>query len=335
MMFSTWTSAKQCSSFSTNGSAASNFANYRFYDMRNIPNDTWDTLQNTTGSSNASAAAFTNDMSWRLDWAPRNGLRVPDANSGTISIDYQSKNVAMRNVVDRSDNNVTTALGLATYREDQSSQQSSGIDFCKTDLMYISLRVRTRISGAKGACAGFFTYKNDTTEIDIEVLTRNDNTTLGLKTQPTVDDSGDEIKGSQFNMSFPFGLIREDWMTYRLDWVASHVVWYVEGVQMAGTTVNVPVDPSHLYINLWGNGGTWTGEMALGQSALLEIQWVELAYNLSNTTPVVQDGTNICNLDDPGLTDPAQRSFDSQGRKISLNAVVLLSTILAILEISS
>lgn len=119
-------------------------------------------------------------------------------------------------------------------------------------MLYLSLRVSARTSGARGACAGFFTYKSDAEEIDIEILTRNDDTAVGLRTQPTVDDAGDAISGSQFNQSLPYGRTREDWVTYRLDWVAGQVVWYIEGVEMASTAVNVPTNPSHLTINLWG-----------------------------------------------------------------------------------
>lgn len=38
--------------------------------------------------------------------------------------------------------------------------------------------------------------------------------------------------------------------------------------------------------------------MALGDSALLEVQWIEMAYNLSDSTPIANASGSLCNLDD-------------------------------------
>lgn len=218
-----------------------------------------------------------------------------------------------------------TALGLLSSRENDAMHQSSGIDFNEDAILYLSLRLYARISGAPGACAAFFTYENDTQEADMEFLTRDQDELVGFNTQPTYDIHGNYINGSHYNMSLPHDLTREEWALYRMDWVADQVVWYIDGVEMGSTTVNVPVVPSHLYITMWGesqprpwwkcapdsnlnmhagNGGTWTGNMTLGESALLEIQWIEVAYNLSGASPVTNSSYGICDLDSQGSWDP-------------------------------
>lgn len=201
--------------------------------------------------------------------------------------------------------------------------QSSGIDFTEESILYLSLRLKARISGAPGACAAFFTYENDTQEADMEVLTRDNDTTVGFNTQPNYDIHGNYIPGAHWNMSYPDDQSREDWVTYRMDWVKDQVVWYIDGTHVGNTSVNVPVVPSHLYITMWGefythrynpdrnhtcaltltcnttlgNGGTWTGNMTIGQSALLEIQWIEVAYNLSGAVPTANASSSVCSLD--------------------------------------
>lgn len=43
-------------------------------------------------------------------------------------------------------------------------------------------------------------------------------------------------------------------------------------------------------INLWSDGGFWSGDLPLGQEVYLGVEWIELAYNVSsgnsNDSPV-------------------------------------------------
>jgi hypothetical protein len=38
--------------------------------------------------------------------------------------------------------------------------------------MHASIRIRAKVVGSKGACAGMFTYFDDDNESDIEILTK-------------------------------------------------------------------------------------------------------------------------------------------------------------------
>ncbi|KAG7405842.1 hypothetical protein Forpe1208_v014460 [Fusarium oxysporum f. sp. rapae] len=272
-----------CSSFVTNGTASSQFAYYRFYDFRNISSDNWDDFKKPNNPNNATAGASTNDMGWQLDWAKRDGLRDAGPNFGPniLPIDYQPQSIYIRNISSEGDKEALTALAFPSSRQNVTKLQSSGMDFTDDAILHCSLRLYARLSGAPGACAAFFVYKNDSQEADIELLTRNEEEIVGFNTQPTFDIHGKYIPGSHWNMSLPGNISRETWIHYRMDWVADQVVWYINGIEMANTSVHVPVAPSRLSIALWGNGGSWTGNMTLGKSALLEVQWFEVAYNLS------------------------------------------------------
>lgn len=86
----------------------------------------------------------------------------------------------------------------------------------------------------------------------MELLTRDATDIVGFNTQPSIDIHGDYINATHFNESLPNGSTRETWNTYRMDWTADQVVWYVNGVQLANTSTNIPVEPSLVYINMWG-----------------------------------------------------------------------------------
>lgn len=55
----------------------------------------------------------------------------------------------------------------------------------------------------------------------------------------------------------------------------------MDGMQAAETSVNVPATPSMFIVNMWSNGGSWSGNMEVGKDAILQIQWVEMAFNVS------------------------------------------------------
>jgi hypothetical protein len=46
----------------------------------------------------------------------------------------------------------------------------------------------------------------------------------------------------------------------------------------------VPNKPSMVILNLWSNGGLWSGNMTVGSSVFMGIEWIELAYNISGHT---------------------------------------------------
>lgn len=80
-----------------------------------------------------------------------------------------------------------------------------------------------------------------------------------------------------------------------------------------------------------GNGGTWTRNMTLGTSALLEIQWLEVAFNLSGARPS-EKGVKTCELDpekgsddwQPYIFPPAHESRSSRIQVCFVLSFILL-----------
>ena len=50
---------------------------------------------------------------------------------------------------------------------------------------------------------------------------------------------------------------------------------------MAQNTYSVPRKPSGLVLNMWSDGGEWSGNMSVGDKAEFQIGWVELVFNTS------------------------------------------------------
>lgn len=198
-------------------------------------------------------------------------------------------------------------LSLNTRRLRNNTQLGGEIFYSRADVDAISFRVSARVSGASGAVAGFFTYHNDTQESDIEILTRDGDGRVHFSNQPTTDKNEKIISGATFNDSLPESTSTNDWAVYRLDWLPSlnMSVWYVDGEQLRTTQTNVPQIASTVFIDMWSNSGWWSGDMAVGEQATLEIQWIEMAFNASATATSVPDDGVVCTIDE-GVGSPVE-----------------------------
>lgn len=57
--------------------------------------------------------------------------------------------------------------------------------------------------------------------------------------------------------------------------------WYVDGQSVANISFQAPRDPAGLIVNMWSDGGSWTGDMSVYDQAYLQIQWIQMVYNTS------------------------------------------------------
>lgn len=78
------------------------------------------------------------------------------------------------------------------------------IFFRPADLDAVSMRLSARVYGDTGAVAGFFTYFNDTQESDIELLTRDYDTSVHFTNQSTLDEDDEPVPDSTFNRTLPW-----------------------------------------------------------------------------------------------------------------------------------
>jgi beta-glucanase (GH16 family) len=212
---------------------------------------------------------------------------------------------------------IKTHLSLTTSYND--NQTGAEIDFASTDVLYASIRAQVRVMGDAGAVAGIFTYHNDTSESDIEIITRDEQSNIHYSNQPTTDDESHVIPGSTFNVTITGNKNWTDWQTYRLDWLPGHTVWYVNGIQTASTTVNVPQEPSSIILNMWSNGGLFSGRMAKGSQAKMDIAWIELIFNTSEGYAPTSSNqkSKVCSVDN-SVGSPTSASNRCEGHRIGV-----------------
>lgn len=174
-----------------------------------------------------------------------------------------------------------------------SFQSAAEIDSVSENFHFLSIRFLARIRGDPGACAGIFTWRcpglcrspstPDVEEADIEILTRDPRNVMQLTNQPVESPSGRTKPEATKNVTLSSGSTWESWNEYRYDWTPGLSSWYVNGSLVGEISYQAPKNPAQLILNMWGNGGSWTGNMSVGGSAYLQIQWIEIAYNTSGS----------------------------------------------------
>jgi len=118
-------------------------------------------------------------------------------------------------------------------------------------------------------------------EADIEILTAGPRDMVQYTNQPSNDKNGNALPQATVNSTNPGTRDWTLWNTYRLDWMPKMTSWYVNGESVANISFQAPRDPSGLIMNMWSDGGSWTGNMSLYDEAYLQIQWIEVVYNTS------------------------------------------------------
>lgn len=95
-----------------------------------------------------------------------------------------------------------------------------------------------------------FTYLNDSTESDIEILTRDPINHIRCTNQPSTGPDGYTIKRASTDVTLPRHAVWTDWNTYRIDWLPDLSWWYVNKDPVLNKAYGVPKLPSYLDINV-------------------------------------------------------------------------------------
>ena len=249
-----------CDCFRTLDGSASTYANHALLDFSKVAG--------TTSSAFLTSAAFTSLFF------------IGDGNSSASAIAPLAKFNQRQNI-----NIVSDSGSPPSYLRMQStrlsdSQSIAQIDSVASDILFGSFRVRCRIHGAPGAVAGIFTYASNSQESDIEILTTESPRQFHATNQPnSVPDATTvvQIPGSV-----------ADSTEWRLNWGAGMTQTLVNGSVVNKKTVHTPTQPGSFIVNLWSDGGEWSGMMPMGQSAYMDIEFIEMVYNRSS------DGAKAC-----------------------------------------
>jgi beta-glucanase (GH16 family) len=141
------------------------------------------------------------------------------------------------------------------------------------------------------------TSSSSVQEADIEILTRGPQNKIQLTNQPSESPSGDTLSQATLNATLPDGIEWTAWNEYRYDWLPGSSSWYVNGASVGRISFQAPRDPSGIILNMWSNGGSWTGNMSTGGASYLQIQWIEIVYNTSGpasgSTKLVSDELDL------------------------------------------
>lgn len=309
--------SQNCTCYVVNSGADSKtpqyFQYYRFYDFRNLadkPGQFVNPPDLITDSQDAGAepvndANILNSDAWNTDWSIQNWSKDATSDFPTRMVNSPANIYLQQN---NDSNDPFTFLTLRTSRLD-AFQSASEIENLQKNMKHASLRMAGRVVGGKGAVAGFFTFFDDTNESDIEILTDDSTDVIRYTNQPAVDKKGDEVSTASIERSklAPWN----EWQNHRIDWLDQNSYWYLNGEQVAANTYSVPREPSGLVINMWSDGGEWSGNMSVGDSAEFQIQWIEMTFNTSGPVEGPKGGTNkrdvekreehckiVCKIDD-------------------------------------
>lgn len=165
----------------------------------------------------------------------------------------------------------------------------------RDDILYGSFRIGMKTTQISGTCGAFFMYRNDTNEIDMEFLSRNQQATgnhgfVNLVIQsPESADVGFVQPGSNDfeNHSIPLDPA-EMYHEYRFDWLPDRVDFYFDSQWMSTIRTNVPKSPGAIHVSHWSNGNPgWSGGPP-NEDAVLTISYIKAYFNSSRSKTTTQ-----------------------------------------------
>ncbi|KAI1772317.1 glycoside hydrolase family 16 protein [Hypoxylon cercidicola] len=294
------TAALNCHCYLTNGSRPQYFVNHQFLDFRNIANPRIPgVINNRTAATNAGVThPYFNSTTFANTWAVN--AWVSGSPDQTVYSTYSRNDVYIATNSDGNPNS-RTYMSMRTYRHPAANgnfQESAEIQTRSPNYRYVSMRMYARTRGAPGAVTAMFTYRGGATddavqEADLEVLTRDGTNQAHYTNQPS-SANGTARPLATNKVTIPTW---SAWRIHRFDWAPDVSTWYVDGRPVNNNTYQVPRDPATLLFNVWSDGGRWSGPMASGQSAFMDVQWIEILYNNTDYPSRYAHCANVCSVD--------------------------------------
>jgi hypothetical protein len=319
------TDDSKCGCYLTNGTANSFFTSHEFLDFRSLDQyqGVPDPLADADASADASVtSSFFTSTAWKSSWTIQNWNNSGSGGArsdATVLRVNSPNNVYIEKNTDPTPSS-KTYLTLRTQRMPD-FQTAAEIESNSTAYHFLSVRMLARTIGSSGAVTALFTYRKadahtDVQEADLEVITHDPPDLVHYTNQPSVSAAGDVVDDATRNVTLPGGLRWSDWAVHRLDWTPTQSTWYVDGVQTANISFQVPRDDAQVILNSWSDGGQWTGNMSVGDAAFMQIQWLDMVYNstaqgttkkglavLDGRADVGAEGCKaVCSVDDTSKT---------------------------------
>jgi beta-glucanase (GH16 family) len=159
-----------------------------------------------------------------------------------------------------------------------------------------------KTSKVPGTVAAFFFYRNNTSEIDIESLSRfSDPYKTYFAIQPQIYDNGQasplthDKHNLQFDPTEVTYIIKssctfltrrfaQDFHEYRFDWLPGSVKFYIDNIFVREMTTNIPDSPGRVLLNHWTDGNPLFSGGPPNQNSDLSISHLNLFFNSSEST---------------------------------------------------
>lgn len=313
-----------CDCYLTSGPDPSYFQYHRFWDFGSVSADASGddftiapplVTEHENAGLEPVTCDYLNTTKWNSDWQIQNWTSYATVESPVKSVNSAQNVFISRN----SSNNGSTYLTLRANKLPD-FMSISEIDSQQKNLFHSSIRARMRVipngmsnklapsAGATsidgdnstsnhpadpGVVAGLFTYFSSTEESDLEILTRDPTDRIRYSNQPDFNyKTGNTILGASSDVAIPDAFDWTQWLEHRIDWHNGISRWYIDGDLMLSKEKNVPTDPSGLILNLWGDGGEWSGNMSVGGQVQLAIEWIEMVFNVSGPVEGTGTGSN-------------------------------------------
>lgn len=155
---------------------------------------------------------------------------------------------------------------------------SSQVSTLRKDLHYGTYRAVMEMPKVSGSCTGFFTYFNDTEEIDMEYLGQNPDTLYLSSKRTNPQDYSTDLE--YVNLAYKESL--HTYRDYRFDWIRESVNFFLDGKLISTMKDAVPSVPSRAMLMNWGNGDKdWSGGLPK-EDILFKVKNVRVFFNTTS-----------------------------------------------------
>ncbi|KAI7881723.1 concanavalin A-like lectin/glucanase domain-containing protein [Mucor mucedo] len=179
----------------------------------------------------------------------------------------------------------TDGITLSVQKDAQGRYTSAAVGTKRSDFLYGTYRARMKTSNVDGTVAAFFFYRNDTSEIDMESLSRvKDPFKTYFAIQPQIyekDGSASPLTNEKHGLDFN---PTEDFHEYRFDWLPNSVKFYIDGSFVREMTTNVPDSPGRILLNHWTDGNPFFSGGPPTENAELRVSHLNMFFNSSEAT---------------------------------------------------
>ncbi|KAI1073450.1 glycoside hydrolase family 16 protein [Whalleya microplaca] len=288
-----------CHCYLTDKESSATFAHHKFFDFRDLPGaGVSDLIDDRDGSTNAPVTnEYFNSSNWTDTWAITNYIHGSD--DATVWQTFSRNNLYVESNTDTSPGS-NTYLTLRTVRHANNDFQSSAeIESASATYQYLSIRMYARTRGAAGGVTAMFTYRaNDIAagvqEADLEIRTQESNKLVSYTNQPSLVNGIPRL-GATRNISLSNQWT--EWQEHRFDWTPGSSDWYANDELAASIQFQTPIDPTSVLFKTWSDGGSWSGVMAVGGIAEMQIQWIDFLYNNTAEPSEFASCANMCSVD--------------------------------------